>query len=179
MKNHFYIAITASCLCQLAYAQDGHNGIKFEMTQKQVEALGFVCNPPKKPSSDKLAECHHMDMTGVAFGYPMQDYEVSIGASNNVDSIKAKLNGVRSLADVLELHEKVKNFFPIEDVQGTHRHQGMYSRDAWRAKNNAGLSLFQDSGAPPIIKPSLSVTFYSPRFMFELDKLLAQREKKQ
>lgn len=147
------------------------------MTQKQVEALNFVCNPPEEPDPYKLAECHHMDMTGVAFGYPTQDYEVTIGPSKKVDRIEAKLIGVRSLADVLELHQKVKKFFPIEDKQGTHRHQGTYSRDAWRTKNNAGLSLFFSSGAPPIAKSYLSVTFHSPRSMYKLDKILAERAK--
>lgn len=179
MKRLICIMIAATCLTFPAYAQDGHNGIRFDMNQKQVEAKGFSCNPPKeKKDSDVIAVCHHMDMTGVAFGIPTQEYEVRIGPTKRVDEIRAELVGMRNLSDILSLHRKVENFFPKKDEAGSHRAQGMYSRDAWRANNNAGVAVFMFSGVPPITKTTVSVMFYSPRAMAAVDKAQSERAKK-
>ncbi len=178
MKTGCFIAIGIAVISFTAQAIDGHNGIKFDMTKKQVEEKGFFCNPPKRPDPLVIAECHHMDMTGVAFGIPAKDYEVRIGTSNRVDEIKAELIGLRSLSDVIELHQKIEKLFPTKDEAGTHSEKGMYTRDEWRAKDNSGVSLFMASAIPPITKAVARLTFYSPRSMEEIDKVRAERAKK-
>lgn len=170
MNKFIYTAISIACVGLSAHAQDGHNGIRFDMTQKQVEAKGFTCNPPKEKIGNIVALCHHMDMTGVAFGIPAQDYEVRIGPSKRVDVIKAELTGVRSIEDIFSLHRKVENFFPAKDLKLSHGAQGSYNSDFWRAKNNAGLSLYMSRS-----QKTISLQFFSPRSVVETDKILAER----
>lgn len=170
MSKLIYTAISIACIGLSAHAQDGHNGIRFDMTQKQIEAKGFTCNPPKEKRGSIVAICHHMDMTGIAFGIPAQDYEVRIGPSKRVDEIQAELTGVRSIEDISSLHRKVEDFFPVKDLKLSRGEQGSYNWDLWRSKNNAGLSLYMSSS-----KKTISLQFFSPRSMVEMDKILAKR----
>lgn len=173
------VCVTVAALFSFhAYAQEGHNGIRFDMNQKQIEAKGFACNPPKEKKDDVVAICHHMDMTGVAFGMPTQEYEVQIGPAKKVDEIRAELVGMRDLSDLFALYRKVENFFPKKDEAGTHSGQGVYMRNAWRANNNAGAAIFVMQGVRPITKTTVSVMFYSPRAMAAVDKAQAERAKK-
>ena len=169
MKKIVCIAV-AAISSSLAIASDGHNGIRFDMTQKQIEAKGFVCNPPEEKTPDVIAECQHMDMTGVAFGFPTKDYRILIGPTKKVDMIGAEFSGRIGTEDYLSLHRKIEHFFPKKNEAGTLHEQGMVRRDEWRAKNNAALVLLLVSGIPPITNTSLSVTFWSPRAMAESDK---------
>lgn len=153
-----------------AHAFNVHNGITFDMTQKEVENKGFVCNPPEEKDPNVKARCEHMDMTGVAFGYPTKDYSLTIGPSGKVDGISAKFSGNIATSDYLSLHNKIKHFFPEKDEKASFHSQGTATRDQWRAKNNAAAVLLLINGMPPYIKTSLSITFWSPRYMAIRDK---------
>lgn len=169
MRKIACIAIAAICSSP-TIASDGHNGIRFDMTQKQVEAKGFVCNPPEEKKSDVVAECQHMDMTGVAFGFPTKDYRILIGSTKKVDMIGAEFSGRVGTEDYFSLHRKIEHFFPKKYEAGTVHEQGMVRRDEWRANNNASAVLMLMNGIPPITKTSLSITFWSPRWMAKADK---------
>lgn len=144
-------------------AFDGHNGIRFDMTQKQVETKGFVCNPPKERKPTVIAECLHMDMSGVAFGFPTKDYRILIGSTKKVDMIGAEFVGHIGTEDYLSLHSKIEHFFPKKTQS---QQASMVIRDVWRANDNAAAVLLLIRG----IQPSLSITFWSPRVMAEADK---------
>lgn len=154
---------------------DGHNGIKFDMTQKQLESKGFICNPEPKPDMT-ITKCKHMDMTGVAFSVPTQNYTVHIGRDNHVAIISADLVGVRRYEDYTHLLNTVSEFFPTKDEASSSSNSGsgmILQRDAWRDKNNAGIavSFFSGTGGGLIsIKQQATVVFSSPNFMSVKDK---------
>ena len=89
------VAVTLATTSLHCHAIDGHNGVKFSMTQQQVEAMGFMCNPHTKPDRSSLATCRHMDMTGTAFSVPTRNYAVVIGNDKRVSFIGADLIAVR------------------------------------------------------------------------------------
>lgn len=153
-----------------AYAFDGHNGISFDMTQQEVEKKGFVCSPPKEKNPSIKAECEHMDLTGVAFGYPTKDYSLIIGPSGKVDNINANFGGHISIEDYLGLHRKIEHFFPEKNEKASFHAQGTATRDEWRDKTNASAVLLLFYGTPPITKTRLSISFWSPRYMSIIDK---------
>lgn len=171
LKPLISIVVAAICFGASANsrAMDGHNGIRFEMTQKDLEEKGFVCNPPKEPKIHIRALCEHMDMTGIAFGFPTKDYRIIIGPSGYVDKIGAHFSGRISMADYLGLSSKIEHFFPKKYAPGT-----IYAKtsriDEWRADNNASAVLIYFQGVPPVIDQSLSINFWSPRAMAEADK---------
>ncbi|PTQ85288.1 hypothetical protein [Agitococcus lubricus] len=167
MRKIAYIAIFT--ICSHAIAFDGHNGISFDMTQKQVEAKGFVCHPPQEKNPSVIAECQHTNMTGVAFGFPTKDYQISIGPTKKVDMIGADFSGRISKKDYVGLFRKIEQLFPKKDETGTF-HEGTVLRDVWRANNNAAVILLLMNGVPPITESSLGITFWSPRAMAEADK---------
>jgi len=159
-----------------ANAMDGHNGIHFNMKQKDVEAKGFVCNPPKEPQKHILAVCKHMDMTGVAFGFPTKDYNLVIGASGKVDKIGAEFSNPISMADYFSLHPKIEHFFPQKYEAGS-KHADSVIRDEWRAKNNSAAVLMYFKGVPSITNSSLRISFWSQRAMAEAEKNKSDAEK--
>lgn len=169
MRKFAYIVIVAITTSHAAIAADGHNGIRFDMTQQQVEAKGFVCNPPKEKKPDVIAECRHMDMTGVAFGFPTKDYSILIGPTTKVDSIGAEFSGRIGTEDYFDLHHKIVHFFPIEHKAGS-MHSESIRRDEWRSNNGAAAVLLLLKGTPPVTRTSLSIRFWSPRAMAEADK---------
>lgn len=166
------LLVASSCY---SYAIDGHNGIKFNMTQKQLEKMGFICNPNTDAKQLFIADCRHMDMTGVAFNIPAQNYSVSIGKNKRVATILADLIGIRTLDDYIALIVNISEFFPKKDEAGTKSIEGYLQRDAWRAKNNAGIALnfFTRSG------PRVTIGFFSPTYMSALDKELAKEATKE
>lgn len=166
MRKIFYVAL-AAIFSSPAIAFDGHNGISFDMTQEQVEEKGFVCNPPKEEMQDVVAECQHMDMTGVAFGFPTTDYQILIGSAKNVVMIGAKFSGNLSAADYLSLQRKIEHFFPNKEEAKTVYVKNQFRRDVWRANNNATAVLVLMNGVPPIIKTSLTIAFWNPRRKLE------------
>lgn len=113
-------------------------------------------------------------MTGVAFGVPTRNYEVGIGNDGRVSYIRADLVGIRSAADYLALLTNISGFFPRKDEANTHSRQGSYMREAWRANNNTGISVFYAPGVRGIIKDTLWVTFFSPDSMAASDKKRAE-----
>lgn len=147
------------------YASDGHNGILFKMTQKQVEKKGFVCNPIKNKSDTDIADCRHMNMTGNAFGYPTKDYRVIIGPSKKVDMIVAKFSGRITTDQYYDLQYKIEHFFPNKNEAAT-VNDDVFMGDEWRSNNNAAarLSLFPGSSS------SMYITFVSPRAVLAKDK---------
>ncbi len=158
-----------------AFAVDGHNGITFKMTQKQVEAKGFVCNPEKE-RKDIIAVCNHMEMTGTAFGNPTENYEVSIGANKKVNEIKADLVGFStSIESYLALTLKMEKFFPIKDEKLSFNGEGYFVKDFYRSKDKSGAAFFMTKPMPPISKGSKVITFYSPYAMSQVDKALAEK----
>lgn len=171
-----WVGVLASSVVSHVYAIDGHNGIRFNMTQRDVEAKGFVCAPPKKEGRE-IAVCRHMELTGTAFGVATQNYEVTIGPDKRVADIRADLVGIRTVPEYLNLLSKVQDFFPKKDEAGTHSAQGLYMRDAWRAPDNSGASVFYASGVKGVTKDTMSVTFSSPSEMAAVDKLRAERER--
>lgn len=168
-----YIYLSFSFLfiaaCAKVDEKGGHNGIRFDMTQKEVEEKGFVCNSPEKKQSHILAVCKHMDMTGVAFGYPTKDYNIVIGPSGKVDKIGAEFSNITSASDYLSLHSKIKDFFPNKQEAGS-IHESFAMRDVWTAKNNSAAILNYTEGVPPFIKSSLSISFWSSRSASESSK---------
>ena len=170
LKAKFGVFFAFATACTCSYAIDGHNGIRFEMTQQQLEAKGFICNPNAKQERSIVATCRHMDLTGVAFNIPTSNYQVEIDADNQVASIRADLIGIRSASDYLGLLTHISEFFPRKDEAGSFRGGGTTMKDAWRANNNAGISIFYSAGARGIIKDTLWVTFNSPSYMSALDK---------
>lgn len=153
-----------------AFASEGHNGILFKMTQKQVEAKGFVCNPPDEKSETMMADCRHMDMTGVAFGYPTKDYRVVIGPSKKVDMIIADFSGRITTDQYLDLHYKIKHFFPKKNEAAT-INDGDFIHNEWRANNNVAVWLNLFTSSPS----SMSISFVSPRAVLALDKKKLRR----
>lgn len=158
-----------------AYAVDGHNGITFKMTQKQVEAKGFVCNSEKK-RTDIIAVCSHMEMKGSAFGIPTANYEVGIGTNKKVDEIRADLVGFSaSIANYVDLTSKIEKFFPNKDEKRSFNSNGDFLKDFYRGKDKSGVSIVIIKAIPPISNGSKSITFYSPRAMSLSD--IAETEK--
>lgn len=160
-----------------AFAVDGHNGITFKMSQKQVEAKGFVCNPEKE-KKDIIAVCNHMEMRGTAFGNPTENYEVSIGTNKKVNEIKADLVGFStSIESYIDLTLKIEKFFPIKDEKLSFNGEGYFVRDFYRSKDKSGAAFFMSKPMPPISKGSKIITFYSPYAMSQIDKSSADKVK--
>jgi len=160
-----------------AFAVDGHNGITFGMSQKQVEAKGFVCNPSSDAErKDIIAVCNHMEMTGTAFGNPRGNYEVSIGTNKKVNEIKADLVGFStSIESYLALTLKLEKFFPIKDEKLSFNGQGYFIKDFYRSKDKSGAAVLITKPMPPISQGSKVITFYSPYAMSQIDKSLADK----
>lgn len=144
-------------------ALDGHNGINFTFTQKDVESLGFVCKPPKKESDNFSAKCLHMNMRGEVFGYSANNYEVTIGKNKKVDSIKTELIGRFDHAEYLRVNEKAEYFFPIKNEAGSVRSAGNILRDQWFSPDKSSVILMLFYGVPGVMKTTMSVSFWSPR----------------
>jgi len=162
------LSLIASLLLSCSAGTDNkstysHNGISFDMTQKDVEEQGFVCNPPEEQNSDIRANCKHMDLTGIAFGYPTKDYSLIIGSTGKVDKIGAEFSENISMDAYFKLHREITFFFPNKYEKGTFHSQGTARRDEWRDKNNTSAVLLLFDGIPPVTKTSLSITFWSPR----------------
>ena len=159
--------IAAFVFSSPAHAFDGHNGIRFDMSQKDVEKLGFVCNPEKEQDSYYKADCEHMDMTGVVFGHPTKDYVVNIGPSNKVDMIQATFSELKTIYDppYYKLRSKIEHFFPTKDESVSFNSPGNLVRDGWRSNNTALAVLVYVKGSPPIIETSLNISFFSPRYV--------------
>lgn len=164
MNVYVFFASTSILLaaCTGADNTGGHNGIRFDMTQKEVERKGFVCNPPREKQKNILADCRHMDMTGVAFGYPTKDYNIAIGPSGKVDKIGAKFVNINSASDYLSLHAKIVHFFPNKKEDGS-MNGSLIMRDVWLANDNSSAVLLYIEGVPPVFGSSLSISFWSPR----------------
>ena len=171
MKYKIISAMVIFCfIFSTAYAFNGHNGIGFDMSQNEVEAKGFVCNPPNERGANYIAECEHMDMTGVAFGYPTNYYRVRIGKNKKVIMIGAVFSGTITQEDYFKLQNKIEFFFPKKDEKASFYKQGMAIRDEWNDQNNASAVLLYVKGIPPITKTSISITFWSPYYMNKINK---------
>ena len=140
-----------------------HNGINFNMTQHEIEEKGFVCNPSKGKNSNIESKCEHMDMTGVAFGFPTKDYRLTIGPSGKVDIISADFSGRIDSADYFSIQSKIQHFFPTQNEVATLHEQGLLRRDEWVSNDNAAAVLTYVSAIPPFTKQTLSIAFRSPR----------------
>lgn len=142
MNKSALLSIAIACMTVLtcAHAMDGHNGIQFDMSQKEVEAKGFVCNPPKEKIDHILSLCAHMDMTGVAFGDPTKDYSIVIGPSGKVDQISAVFANTANVSDYVSLSAKIVNFFPNKHEPST-MHESHVMTDEWRAHDNSAAVL--------------------------------------
>jgi hypothetical protein len=133
MRKYIF-AVALATISLYCYAIDGHNGIRFSMTQQQVEAMGFISNANTGPERSFLATCKHMDMAGVAFSLPTRNYEVEIGNDGRVSSIQADLVGVRSAGDYRALLNNISEFFPTKDEAGTLRTSNKMSFSAVSSK---------------------------------------------
>lgn len=164
MKKLILVVIAAACFNTSAYAVDGHNGIRFDMTQKDLEAKGFVCRAPKAKQTNDLAECQHMDFTGVAFGFPTNDYRIFIGSNGKVDRIIASFSGNFSYTDSLSLGHKIEHFFPNKKRSATVVSE-IFQSETWVAENNAVAVTRFIRGTPPFLKNSFTIIFGSPESM--------------
>jgi hypothetical protein len=140
---------------------DGHNGIRFDMKQKDIEAIGFVCKPRNEKVNHIHVECNHMDMTGVAFGFPTKDYSVAIGSTGKVTFISSNFSGNITTSDYLGLNSKIELFFPNKVAELT-MHSNVARIDHWRDKNNSAAVLLWTAGVEPYISQKLTITFWSP-----------------
>ncbi|MDP3005303.1 hypothetical protein [Methylotenera sp.] len=162
-----------------AFAVDGHNGITFKMTQKQIEAKGFVCNPEKE-GKDIIAVCNHMEMKGTAFGIQTENYAVHIGTNKKVDEIKAELIGFSAnVEDYIELTMNIQKFFPNKDEKLSFNGEGYFIKDFYRSKDKSGAAILITKPIPPISKGRKGITFYSPHAMSQIDKALADHAKQE
>lgn len=110
-----------------AVDSDGHNGILFSMSQKDLEALGFKCKPFDNAPLKKLGLgividniiCRHPDMVGQAFGQSLANYDVSLtAAGDKILFIDAKItSSIRRIDDLLAVGARVQEFYPIEIEQ--------------------------------------------------------------
>lgn len=172
MKKFAFVVLlsTTTLYC---HAIDGHNGIKFEMTQQQLESIGFICNPNTKKEREPIATCRHIDMTGIAFGVPTRNYAVEIDSDNRVSSIRVDI-GINSMADYIELNTNISGFFPNNDEFETDSKQGSYIKNGWRANNNAGIWFTYFSGVKGIVKDKFWLIFNSPSYMTKRDNHRAE-----
>lgn len=163
-------------LCTISYstyAIDGHNGIRFDMNQQQLESIGFICNSNAEQKMDgyPIATCKHMDMAGIAFSVPTNNYSVNIGPDKHVASIRADLVGIRSTAEYLAMITNISGFFPNKDEAGSRSYNGgRIMTNAWRANNNAGISVTFFAGVKGMTKDTLWVSFISPNQMAIADR---------
>lgn len=155
------LAAAITFLSSQVLAFEGHNGITFDMTQKQVEAKGFVCNESRSSNTNIILDCNHMEMTGTAFGLPTKNYNVSIGKSKKVIRIGAEFGGNVNMQSHLNLSTQIGNFFP-KKLADKSMHSKDVLMDVWEAKNGAHAVLNFFSGIPPIIKASMRISFWSP-----------------
>jgi len=176
MKKNTLVGFMFFSFSLSSYAVDGHNGITFKMTQKQVEAKGFVCNPETE-RKDIIAVCNHMEMKGSAFGFPTENYEIGIGSNKRVDEIRADLVGfTANVENYLALTLKIQKFFPAKDDKLSFSHD-YFIKDFYRAKDKSGAAVYMSKPIPPISKGSNVITFYSPHAMSGADKELASAAK--
>lgn len=160
MKKLILVVITSTCF-NTAHAMEGHNGIRFDMTQKDVEAKGFVCRPPKPASKGLSAECKHMDFTGVAFDYPTANYTISIGESGTVNLINADFSGNLRYSDYQNIAFKVKHFFPNKKESMCVVTDSI-SSEVWKDENNAAAKITFFSGIRPYTKDRVNIGFFGP-----------------
>jgi len=148
-----------------------HNGIKFDMSQKQVEAMGFVCEPEEGRDHIVIAECKHSKMIGTAFDYKTKDYTLLISASGKVGTVSAEIIGVphweygtNSRQLTQDLFLKIRKTFPIKTysggIIGSSVNEEWYTRDGFR------LSVTMLSGIAAVSnKSSTSMHISSPSFI--------------
>lgn len=167
LKILFIFAIASAS--SLTWAVNGHNGIKFDMTKKQIEAMGFSCVVPEDGTKDYLSECRHIEMSGNVFGFGTNNYKVKIGLNKRVATISADLLGIRTSEQYLELLVKVRDFFPVEDTFFSF-HAETVDRYAFRAKDKSGISLLYSKGVEGYLNDTFRITFESPSYLSEIDK---------
>lgn len=142
----------------------GHNGITFNMNQKDVEKLGFVCKE-SKPDDWFSVSCSHMAMTGRAFSHNIAEYSVTINRQDGkVCQIDAAFTDISKLPDYMLISSKVTDFYSTEvysNIVGN-----IYDR-MWIDKNKARLVLNYSEGVPPIFPDKITVSFWSPNRPWE------------
>lgn len=160
MRNNKILLVVLFFMCATsAFAMDGHSGISFSMSQKDIEALGFVCQPPNKNET----RCFNDSYKGDAFGYPTTGYEVDIGDKNTVRHIKTKLSGKISLADYDDLCKKIEQIFPTKNEKATFRKNDL-TIDGWIADNRAKAFLFVAHKGGELEPRSAAIAFSSPEY---------------
>jgi hypothetical protein len=143
-----------------AFAFDGYDGMKFSFTQKNVESMGYVCKPPTKSTDDFTAKCRHFGKRGEVFGYPAENYEVTIGKDGKVQSIRSELVGRFDVGEYLKLGQKIEYLFEKKDEAKTIRSSGNVLRDEWVASNGARAVSMIFYGVPGVMKTTTTVSFW-------------------
>jgi len=148
-----------------------HNGIKFDMSQKQVEAMGFVCKPEEDRHHTTIAKCKHSKMTGTAFDYRTKNYRLSISTSGKVGVIFAEIVGMpyweyntSSQQLTQDLFSKIQKTFPIKaDSRGV---PGSYVNSEWNTRDGFKLSVIMFPGMSTVSsKSSTHMQISSPSFI--------------
>ena len=137
-----------------------HNGIRFDMGRKQVEALGFVCR--SETPTDRVwytARCTHSSMTGMVFGVPTRDYHVALGTMGTVDMINMSI-AEANMTIYSELPDRIERIFPKKNASEQNDTDRI---EEWRNKNNDGVVLTLIESSSQIINSSLSISFRSSR----------------
>ncbi|WP_341685282.1 hypothetical protein [Limnohabitans sp.] len=157
------VVLIAALNCSAALAFDGYEGIKFSYTQKDVESQGYVCKPPTKSTEEFLAKCRHLSKRGEVFGYPAENFEVTVGKEGRVESIRMELVGRFDIGEYLKLGQKIEYIFEKKNEAGSVRSSGNVLRDEWVASNGSRAVLMLFYGVPGVMKTTTSISFWSPR----------------
>ena len=136
----------------------GHNGITFDMNQKDVEKLGFVCKE-SKPDDWFSVSCSHMSMTGRVFEHNTESYRLIINRQDGkVCQIDATFTDASNLPDYMLISTKVPDFYSTEEYS----HVSATMHDTmWIDKNKARLILTYFQGLPPLLPSNITVHFWS------------------
>jgi hypothetical protein len=148
------------------HAADGLGNVKFKMTMKQVEKLGYVCSP--NPNKEGAFRCQNIEFQNSIYGYTAKDYRVLFGPDKKIYGISANLAGVKSMEDYFDFLGKMEVLFPIEDEGDSQK--GVFVRHVRRDASNTGASFMMAVGTPGIVPTLYSISYFSPAYMAAIDQ---------
>jgi len=151
---------------------DGSNGIKFTMSQKDVEKMGFLCDSPEKEADARImAICKHRKMTGMALNRPTNKYGVVILKDGKVGAIFASFPEENE-SEFNFLEDQLREFFPIpvrkdnmeyshETVEDRANKEGVVARLYCSHEFTIGDHYFSTK---------ISISFFSPSYYKSADE---------
>lgn len=160
LKKILYTALLISAASNV-YAVDGLGNVKFRMTMKQVEAMGYVCAP--MPNKDGATKCQNVDFQNTIYGYAADSYKVYFGRDKKIYGISANLVGIKSMEDYFGLLSKVEVLFPIEEEGESIK--GVFVRHVRRDSSKATASVVMTVGTPGIVPTLYSISYFTPAYI--------------